>query len=354
MKQFTLVTTVFNEIKRLDQTIADIESQTLKPSQIIITDAGSTDGTIERLLEWKQNSNINIEVVIKKGCNIAEGRNYAISEAKYELIASTDFGCRFHPEWLASIIAPFDDPSVEVVGGAFSIRHEDVVTPASRADFILQNGYPVVLDEYFSVSSRSIAYYKYVWQKIGGYNEWLTLAADDTIFWREIKRKGFKYKLVDKPYVYWLRHKTFTAYAKEAGRYGLGDGESGINFKNFWSHVAETSARYTFFMLMAVLLLYFSIGLPLAWQKWIKWWYLPLILIPLERLGLRSYRNAWQRYRAVSRQYPNFGFRMADFVNALYLIEISRWHYMLAYIKGWLLAPAKVKEGRKRLGHLPV
>ena len=43
--QFTLVSTIFNESRRLPQTIADLEAQTVQPTEIIITDAGSTDGT---------------------------------------------------------------------------------------------------------------------------------------------------------------------------------------------------------------------------------------------------------------------------------------------------------------------
>ncbi|WP_394334976.1 glycosyltransferase [Niastella yeongjuensis] len=53
-KQFTLVSTVFNERKRIDKTIEDLRNQTLQPAEIIITDAGSTDGTYEALIEWQR------------------------------------------------------------------------------------------------------------------------------------------------------------------------------------------------------------------------------------------------------------------------------------------------------------
>ena len=79
--KFTLVTTVFNEITRLDKTIRDIEAQIILPDEIIITDAGSSDGTIERLEKWKDDSSIDIIVLQKPGCNVAEGRNLAIKNA---------------------------------------------------------------------------------------------------------------------------------------------------------------------------------------------------------------------------------------------------------------------------------
>lgn len=332
---FSLVTTVFNEIKRLDQTIADIENQILKPDEILIADAGSTDGTLERLEVWKSQSSISIVVFVLPGCNIAEGRNEAIRRAKHELIVSTDFGCRYKPNWLKSLIEPFQNPEIRVVAGAFEIIHEEVKTPAARADYILQNGYPVVIDQYFSASSRSIAYYRSVWQEVGGYLEWLTLAADDTIFWRMIKHHKIRYHIVKEPNVYWLRHKTFVQFSKEAFRYGLGDGEGLINFKNMVSHLVETSVRYAFF----VLLLTSPLLLVSGQFLWV------LALIPLS-WGLRSYKRAYQNWKNLNK------FSLGDLFNAFKLIEMSRWFYLKGYLKGWLFASEKQRKGRALIEYI--
>lgn len=332
---FSLVTTVFNEIKRLDQTIADIENQTLKPNEILIADAGSTDGTLERLRLWKEQSQISIVVFVLQGCNIAEGRNEAIRRAKNELIVSTDFGCRYKPQWLESLIKPFEDPEIQVVGGAFTIIESEVNTPSAKADYVLQNGYPVVMDQYFSTSSRSIAYYRSVWEKVGGYLEWLTLAADDTIFWRMIRQHKFRYQLVPEPNVFWLRHKTFKAFSKEAYRYGLGDGESQINFRNMVSHVVETAVRYVFFAFLLCSPLILVSGQFL----WI------LALIPLS-FGLRSYKNAWRNWKAIA---PEKGYGIGILFSCFRLIEQSRWQYLKGYFKGWLNPKDGVREGRAKL-----
>jgi glycosyltransferase involved in cell wall biosynthesis len=331
MQSFTLVTTVFNEIRRLDQTIADLEAQTLKPDEIIIADAGSRDGTLERLERWKKESSINVQVFVLQGCNIAEGRNEAIRRSRNELIVSTDFGCRYKAGWLESLVKPFDNPEIKVVGGAFEIIKEEVNTPAAKADYVLQNGYPVVMDQYFSVSSRSIAYYRSVWKEIGGYHEWLTLAADDTIFWRQIRKKKFRYQLVEEPNVFWLRHKSFTAFAKEAFRYGLGDGESLINFRNLWSHIAETLIRYAFFLFILILPLVLVSG---------HFW-LAFLLLPLS-FGLRSYRHAYRNWSKM-----NYGLMVL--LHSFRLIEMSRYQYLKGYFKGWLFGTEAQREGRKSL-----
>ncbi|MFT3738850.1 MAG: glycosyltransferase [Breznakibacter sp.] len=336
--QFTIVSTIFNEAKRLPQTIADLEVQTIQPTEIIITDAGSTDGTWEMLHEWQKRSATPIVLLQENRCSVARGRNLAIAAAKTELIVSTDFGCQFHPQWIESITAPLFnfDTTLEVCGGAFEIIEADVQTLAAKSDYILQRGYPVVMNEFFSVSSRSIAYKKYVWKHIGGYPEWLTLAADDTIFWKLVKKHGFRYQLVDQPYVYWGRHKTNRAFAKEAFRYGLGDGESRINYRNFWSTTIETAIRYFFFTGFILLPVLITYGLlhPLFM----------VLLLPFT-IGLRSYRHAWQGWQCVKSSKYNF----PAFVNALWQLELSRIQYIKGYLKGMRDKDVKKAEGRRKL-----
>jgi glycosyltransferase involved in cell wall biosynthesis len=337
---FTLVSTIFNEAARLPQTISDLEAQTLKPSEIVITDAGSTDATWQILEEWKQQSSIPIVLLQEKGCNVARGRNLAIEAASHDLIVSTDFGCRFHPGWLESITEPFlphqNTSSVAVVGGAFAVLEEDIQTLAARSDYILQKGYPVVMDQYFSVSSRSIAYKKEVWQKIGGYPEWLTLAADDTIFWKLIKKEQFNYVFIEQPLVYWGRHKTNKAFAREAFRYGLGDGESRINYRNFWSNIIETGMRYALFLLLLIMPVLIISGIVPVISCLILLLFLP---------GLRSYKNAWKNWQVVKSSKYN----VKAFINALIQLEQSRIQYIKGYTKGIKDNDPIKKAGREKL-----
>jgi glycosyltransferase involved in cell wall biosynthesis len=337
---FSLVSTVFNEIHRLDKSLVDVENQSLPPSQIIITDAGSTDGTYEHLQNWQSESKIPITILQEKSCNIARGRNLAIEAAGNELIVSTDFGCRFDPHWLESLIKPFSDPEIMAVGGAFTVVEPEINTLAGRSDLILQKAYPVILDESFSVSSRSIAFRKVVWEKTGGYPEWLTLAADDTIFWKMVKKLSFKYTLIETPYVFWGRHQSNKAFAKEAFRYGRGDGESRINYRNFWSNLIETMLRYLFFI--SVLLLFFLICFKNSFSSIpIILWFLPLLFLP----GIRSYRNAWKNWMTLkSKKYNS-----TAFLNALLQLEMSRISYLKGYLTGILDRDPKKKKGRQIL-----
>jgi glycosyltransferase involved in cell wall biosynthesis len=328
---FSLVSTVFNEQRRLAETISDIENQSLKPTQIVITDAGSSDGTFETLQRWSETSSINILVLQKKRCNVAAGRNYAIEHAAHELIVSTDFGCRFHPEWLHSIVTPFENPDVRVVGGAFTVQEDKIVSEASKANYILTHGYNVVLNDKFIPSSRSIAYYKSVWESVGKYCEWLTLAADDLVFGKAIRARNIPIVLVDKPYVYWGRHEHAKAYGKEAFRYGLGDGEARVNQRAAISNTIELIMRYLLFTLVVlfVLNLIFPVVEPV-------WFVITLFFLP----GLRSYVYAfssWRKYRSVK-------YNVKTFLMSLWLVEITRINYIRGYIRGYFFSTDDIKQ----------
>src|SRR5690554_5905769 len=318
---FSLVSTIFNEAKRLRQTIADLEAQTIKPAEIIITDAGSSDTSWEILTEWQQQSAVPIVLLKEEGCNVARGRNLAIKAAKYDLIVSTDFGCRFENSWLEKLLSHFStDERLEVVGGAYGVNLERLTTLPARAEYILQNGYCIPLDKRFIVTSRSIAYKKYVWQKIGGYPEWLSLAGDDSTFWKLILEHGFKHTLSEHVGVYWERHQTLNQYKQEAFRYGKGDGESGINIRNTFSHILETTLRYFGFPLAAIALFTFQ-----------KWFLVPFLCISL--LGFRSHYKAFRNWWRIKSPTLNLVTLSYSFL----MIE----HLRFAYLKGYYLGTYK-------------
>jgi glycosyltransferase involved in cell wall biosynthesis len=329
-QKFSLVSTVFNEAGRLDKTIGDLEAQTIKPDEIIITDAGSNDGTYQKLLEWSEHSRLAIRILLKPKCNVAQGRNLAIRDAKNNIIVSTDFGCRFHPRWLESIVAPFEDGSVKVVGGAYTVDEENLTTLAARGNYILTNGYQVALDDSFIPSSRSIAYYKSVWQEIGGYCEWLTLAADDLVFGKAIKAKGFKTVLINDPFVFWGRHEKLKSYGKEAFRYGLGDGEARVNKRNTFSIVVELILRYCLFASVGIFVINQLLAIIPSYYFFITVLFLP---------GLRSYYWSFRNWRNLRSSKYN----LAAFLFSIVLIEATRFNYLKGYAKGFWFSPNSVK-----------
>jgi glycosyltransferase involved in cell wall biosynthesis len=336
--KFTLVTTVFNEAKRLDDTIADIEAQTWKPDEVIVIDAGSTDGTMERLFRWGKESSISVRAEVMPKCNIAQGRNYAISIARNELIASTDFGCRYKPMWLENLMKPFTlDSNLEVTAGNFTVNEEEIHSLPAKSDYVLQNGYQYNENWPYLPSSRSIGYYRRVWEKVGKYPEWVTLAADDSTYWYVLEKIGFNTHCHWERDVYWMRHNSFKGFAKEAFRYGLGEGETKSGIRNFTSNLIEAACRYT----LPVTLLLMVIMAVLGWS-----WYYLLPIMVFQTFGLRSYNRAigqWNKFKG-NPKYHTLEVLFACFRQ----IEISRINHTKGFIKGYWKSPASIQaEGLK-------
>jgi glycosyltransferase involved in cell wall biosynthesis len=333
--KFTLVSTVFNEAKRLQTTLEDISNQTRLPDEVIITDAGSTDQTVEILTRWASTVSFPVQILSWPRCNVAQGRNRAIEAAGNDLILSTDFGCRFHSSWIEEMLKPFNDPSVQVVGGTYEVIESDITTRAAKANYIICEGYYVAPHPGFIPSSRSIAYYKNVWEQAGRYPEWLTLAADDLVFGMVVLKQVHKIAYVDTPYVYWGRHTTLKAYGKEAYRYGLGDGEAQVNLRQFLSKSIELGLRCLFVLSLLLIPVLLAYGL---FNVWIC---IPLII---GTAGFRPYYWAfknWLRYRSEKYSFNVFLFTIP-------VIELSRINYLKAYIKGYLFSSAEVKRQAKQ------
>jgi glycosyltransferase involved in cell wall biosynthesis len=336
LSPFTLVSTTFNEITRLEETIQDLAAQTVLPDEIIITDAGSTDGTYEAMKDWANCSKLNIRVLSRSGCNVAEGRNLAIENANYEIIVSTDFGCRFNKDWLRNLVSPFENPEVIIVGGGFTVEENDIITLPAKANYLLTNGYRITMDDGFIPSSRSIAYRKEVWEQVSGYDEWLTLAADDLVFGLKIKAHGYRFTWVKEQNVYWNRHTTFKAYVKEAYRYGLGDGEARVNVRNTLIVFAENLFRIGFLFSLITLGL-IHIAFPFA---------LSIGLFSL--MGFRPYARAVQNWSSLNSDKYNFGVLLYSFL----MIEATRWNYIKGFLKGYFFCNKLVKQGAKKLHQL--
>lgn len=209
--------------------------QTRHPDEIVIVDAGSKDGTWELMQAeaartdrpWK------FRALQERRCNVARGRNLAIQAAHGDLIVSTDIGCSWEPEWLAELVAPLEmDNKVELVIGSWAVDTKGLNQAWSKTEWSLFGEQRLEADSDSYSSSRSIAYHKSTWQRLGKYPEDLTFAGDDAVFHYLIEKAEIKRVGAPTVRCYWHRHVMFTSFLKEAYRYGLGDGEAGIRTKD--------------------------------------------------------------------------------------------------------------------------
>lgn len=230
----SLIVTVKNEEKTARKWLDSIQLQTRVPDELIIVDGGSKDRTVGIIREFATSSSINISLINSPGSNIAEGRNLAIKNAKYDIIACTDFGNVLDKYWLELITAPFGmDKNIDVSAGFYKPLIE------SQKDVLVSKFFIPDINsinpQHFLPASKSVAFKKAKWAMVDGYPTWLTYAAEDTLFDCELKRTGGQWAFVPEAIVYWKINSSFTKIFKTVYRYAKGDGEAGlfgVNYRN--------------------------------------------------------------------------------------------------------------------------
>lgn len=230
----SLVSTVLNDLEGCALFLEHMEQQTLIPTEIVIVDGGSKDGTWEFLQQYCQKGKLKLYSYLEPGCNVAKGRNLAIEKAQFELIVSTDIGCEWDPEWLEELIAPLEaDQEISYVVSSWAVKASSLVTPWAKTEYILKDRHTFVATPQSDATSRSIAYRKSVWSSVGRYPEDLTLAADDSTFNLLLKKHHFKAGSAAVIRCYWHRFKRLQQFLKESKRNFYGDGEAFIAKKHF-------------------------------------------------------------------------------------------------------------------------
>lgn len=226
----TLICPTYNEESSIASLIESMLKQTKKADEIIFVDSYSKDKTAEIIQSYSRKEK-SIKLIQEKS-NIAQARNIAIRNSKYDIIACTDASSILKKDWLEKIIVPFNDESVDVVSGGFI-----AISDGGVEDYISMITVKPIEEwneKTFLPSGRSIAFRKKVWEVVGGYPEAKRKsmeAGEDTLFDLKLKERGFKFKLEKDAIVYWHGRNNVKDFFKQFIRYGRGDIENKNLFK---------------------------------------------------------------------------------------------------------------------------
>lgn len=246
-----LIMTVLNEEASLPKFLDGLERQSRLPAEIIVTDGGSVDRTVEILESWGTPPGVNLSVITVTGVNIARGRNVAIESTSRDRIVVTDAGTTLDPDWLRLLQVGFDS-GADVVSGFF------VPTGKTLFEKTLARALTPLLDEInphdFLPSSRSVGFTRRAWAGVGGYPEWLDYC-EDLVFDLELKATGARFAFAPEAVVTWSARPDLLGFGKQYYRYARGDGKAGL-------YAARHAARYVAYLLGVIL---FLVGLSIPW-----------------------------------------------------------------------------------------
>lgn len=291
MEKVTLITTVKNEEESIRKFLGSIINQTRKPDEIVVVDGESTDNTILKIKNEILDLHVKYKILKKKG-NRSVGRNTAIRVSSNSILAATDAGCTLDPHWLERITRPFSNREVDVVAGYYKPVTHSIFEKCLAAYTCTM---PDRLDKKnFLPSSRSVAFRKLAWKKVGGYPEELD-TCEDLVFDKKLKKEGMRFKTVENAIVYWPQRKNILQAAIQFFTYAKGDGRA----RYFRKSTPFLFARYFLGIVLFIIFLttsninflftiFYLLFFYLVWtilknyryvKKWQAFFYLPLLQI---------------------------------------------------------------------------
>jgi cellulose synthase/poly-beta-1,6-N-acetylglucosamine synthase-like glycosyltransferase len=220
-----LIATVYQEAGGIRRWLDALAAQTAAPEEFIVVDGGSIDDTVAQITNYRWPDGFPKPRVIIQRCNIAAGRNLAIRNTAQPIIISTDAGSLPEPAWLEKMATPLvHDPAISVVGGESTcvLRNE---FQQSLASYL---GTSPVTSETVMPSSRCIAFRREAWAAVGGYPEWLTLTAEDSLFNYNLRAAGLRFHYAPEAVVAWEARPDLKSYLLMMYRYGYGSAEAGL------------------------------------------------------------------------------------------------------------------------------
>jgi cellulose synthase/poly-beta-1,6-N-acetylglucosamine synthase-like glycosyltransferase len=222
----SVIATVLNEADSVEQLVRSLWSQSRPPDEIIISDAGSTDGT--RSLLQRLSAEVGALRVVDAAGNRSRGRNTAIEATTGEIIACTDGGCKPQADWLEQITKPFTE-GASFVGGFYQVDTTDSI--AGAVGLVMVPTLEEVDVPNFLPSTRSMAFLRSAWAEVGGFPEELDFA-EDTVFDQRMIEQGHRPVFAPQAIVVWQPPRGYGALIRTMFRWGRGDGQA--RAQDYW------------------------------------------------------------------------------------------------------------------------
>ncbi len=219
----TAVVTVYNEIKNLRDLLDSLQAQT-GPFEVVLVDAGSTDGTLERSREYAEEWK-GLTVLEKEGKRGA-CRNHGVEHASGELVAFIDGDCIANPFWADHLRRAYQEHDI-VAGRTLDIGY-----------WAFENLQRVELEHHgvdVTYPSCNLAYDREAFLDVGGFDDRFVTAEDIDLNYRAVEA-GNKIAFAQDAIVYHRARDTFRGFFKQAFWNGYGRKQLTLKHGGLWQN----------------------------------------------------------------------------------------------------------------------
>ena len=228
MSEISVILPAYNEERSIGKTLDSLLRQTRVPDEIVVGDGGSADAT-RAIVEGFRSRGAPVRIVDNPARRVGAGRNSAIAASRGPIVACIDAGNTADSAWLQRLTESLDGPDAVAVG---------TIRPRPESSFqacVAAIVYGYLLEagpssrkppEQDLLSSSSIAYPRSVWERAGGYPEWLE-AGEDKLFATKLRSIGVQVIRRPDAVVYHHMRGDPISLFRQIHRYGRGSGLSG-------------------------------------------------------------------------------------------------------------------------------
>ncbi len=197
--------------------------QSVKPLEILVVDANSTDKTPDIVKEYAEKCDF-VKLLEHPGTR-GEGRNFGAEKAKGDIVAFIDADAIANALWVDELTKAMENADV-VAGREVRLGYHGF-TSLKRVG-MLYNGVDI------TYPSVNLAYRKTTFEAIEGFDPWFKEAEEVDLNYRAVKA-GFRLIYWEKAIVYHNARSSFTGFFKQSFWYGFGRKELTQRHGDLWS-----------------------------------------------------------------------------------------------------------------------
>jgi glycosyltransferase involved in cell wall biosynthesis len=191
-QRVAVVVCSFDQGDLIREAVDSVLAQTRPPEAIVVVDDGSTDPHSLSVLNGIEKR--GVRVIRQPNRGVSAARNAGIAAVGTELVAVLDGDDRYHPEYLARVVAEFSDEDTVAASSwitMFGAAH-GVVRPAggSITNFLAKNSCPA-----------AVVVRRKVWAAVGGYAEDMREGFEDWDFFLRVLTPGGRIGIVPAPLI---------------------------------------------------------------------------------------------------------------------------------------------------------
>ncbi len=213
MIEISVIVPVFNAERTVRWCLQALMRQSFPSDRIetLVVDDGSNDGTRDIVKEFA------VRYLYQENQGPAAARNRGAQEARGNLILFTDADCVPEGNWVEEMVAPFKNPEVVGVKGAYENRANHIIARLSQLEF--EERYDLLEKSKSGidmVDTYAAAFRKEMFLNMGGFDLSFPVANnEDTEFSYRLSLRSFLLVFNRKAVVYHLNHaKTLLQYMK--------------------------------------------------------------------------------------------------------------------------------------------